>query len=576
MRILHRTMIVALVAGALTMLTGDHPRHVGATRMHIRGLFRDVSLDAGIRFQYDNDKSDAHRFIETTGGGCAFLDYDNDGLLDILAIQGGPAPGSATRQRPHHVLYRNRGDGTFEDVTAIAGLDKDTGYSQGVAAADYDNDGWTDLLITSYGGVTLYHNHFGHFEAVPGNGGLHEQGGPHWATSAAWIDYDRDGKLDLFICHYASWFPDIDRPCFDAEQRRIYCMPSTYAGDACALYHNNGNGTFTEVTSKAGLSNLQGRALGALAIDADGDGWPDLFVSNDMSPNWLLRNKHDGTFENIGVQAGVAYGPAGQPLSGMGVAAGDFRRLGMEDLFVVNFSGQPRSYFMNDGNGTFEWGSVWANLGDADQPFLAFSVEALDYDLDGNLDLVIGNGHINEAVDAARGSVQFRERQQLLHNRGAGRFDDDVASAGDLNVPRITRGLAVGDFDNDGRPDILVSGPGSPLTLFHNTGADGKHWIGFRLEGTRSNRDGLGTRVSLRAGGRLQTRVVRSGSSYCSHSDTRPLFGLGTSRAVDQMDVEWPSGLNQRFQSQAADRYYHVVEGGKCEAIRQIGVGIKK
>ena len=528
------------------------------------------TLRAGLCFKYDNDATTAHRFIETTGGGCAFLDYNNDGLLDIIAVQGGPAPGAAFRPRPHNVLYRNCGNGKFEDVTHAAGLDIDTGYGQGVAVADYDNDGWPDLLITSYGRVTLFHNNHGHFEDVTKSAGLSEKNGPHWATSAAWVDYDRDGKLDLFVCHYASWFPDVERPCLDAEQRPMYCMPTAYAGDTCALYHNNGNGAFTDVTKKAGLAGLEGRALGALWMDADSDGWPDLFVTNDMAPNWLLRNMHNGKFENSGVVAGVAYGPTGQPLSGMGIAAGDFRGTGLEDLFVVNFSNQPRSYFLNNGDSTFRWGSDWATVGGANQPFLAFGVETLDYDLDGHIDLVIGNGHISEAVDADGGSVTYKERQQLLHNRGNGQCEEDLAAAGDLSKPRITRGVAVGDYDNDGRPDILVSGPHSPLTLFHNEGGDGRHWVGFRLEGRRSNRDGIGARLLLSAGNQNQTRVARSGSSYCSHSDIRPLFGVGSAARIDRLEVEWPSGVRQHFRSLACDTYYHILEGGKCEPDRQL------
>lgn len=527
-----------------------------------RNAFRDVTEAAGISFTYDNDASPAHRFVETTGGGCAFFDFDNDGLLDIFAVQGGPAPGSAAKARPTCVLYRNLGNGRFQDVTRQAGLDVDMGYGQGVAVADYDNDGWQDLLVTSYGALHLFHNDHGHFREVTKEAGLQESGDPHWYTSAAWADYDGDGYLDLAVCRYTSWFVDMDHPCFDGQGRRMYCVPTQYAEDESVLFHNEAGKRFVNVSKKAGFKATSGRALGALWMDLDGDGKPDLFLAHDLAANTFMHNLGGGRFVNVAAQAGVAVGPEGQPLSGMGVAAADFRGKGREDLFVVNFSRQPRSYYLNNGKGVFEWGGPWAGVGESTQPFLAFPAESLDYDRDGHPDLVIGNGHINEILEEPQEGVSYRERQQLLHNLGDGRFEEDRSAAGDLDIPTVTRGLAVGDYDNDGAPDVLLVGPRQPLKLFRNEIHPERHWIGFRLEGTKSNRDGVGAQVWVGDSGKLQLRVVRSGSSYCSHSDIRPLFGLGDVAADVKVEVVWPTGKRRNYGSLRPDGYYLLREDG--------------
>lgn len=558
------TMVASI--GLLGLLLVSRRRHTSAyqTDAHAPEAFRDVTQAAGLHFQYDNDVTPQRRFIETTGGGIAFFDYDCDGNLDIFAVQGGSVSVGRRPSGSRCALYRNRGDGTFVDVTAEAGLGVDMGYGQGVAAADYDNDSWPDLLVTGYGGVRLWHNNHGHFEDVTAKAGLVQQGRPHWATSAVWLDYDRDGWLDLLVCHYASWFPEVDRPCFDQNNRPIYCVPTQYPGDTCVLYHNNHNGTFTDVTQKAGLGRLEGRTLSAVSLDYDSDGWPDIFLSNDLTPNWLLHNRRNGTFEETGAAAGVAVGPEGLPLSGMGIAVGDFTGSGKESLFVGNFSHQARSYYINTGDGAFRWASGWAGVGDDKQPYLAFGVESLDYDLDGSLDIVVGNGHINTSVDEFGNGVTYREPQQLLHNDGQGRFAEDTERAGDLGHPRVTRGLAVGDYRNDGHAAVLVSGPGDPLTLFRNTGADAHHWIGFRLQGKRSNRDGIGAQLTLWTERKKQTRVVHSGSSYCSHSDIRPLFGLGTAVEATRLQIVWPSGTRQEIAHLPVDRYYLLREGEGC------------
>ena len=547
-----------LIVVAAAVAAGGVAGFGWARRAHPRG-FRDVTREAGLRFTHDNDASPAHRFVETTGGGCAWLDFDNDGLLDLFAVQGGPAPGSPERRRPPHALYRNLGAGRFADVSRSAGLAVDAGYGQGASAADYDGDGRTDLLLTTWGGVRLFRNRGGRFVDVTRDAGLASPSGTRspWTTCAAWADFDADGDLDLFVGHYAWWTPEMDQPCGDGRGRPTYCMPTEYVGSPSALYRNQG-GRFTDASRAAGLDRLEGKALGAAWLDADEDGRPDLFVANDMMQNWLLRNE-DGRFRDRAAEAGCATGPTGTALSGMGTAAADLDGDLREDLFVVNFSRQPRSYYAAEGRGLFAWrgGRVEGNRDD--QPLLGFGVESLDFNLDGHVDLVIGNGHINRNL--GRGDVTYHQRQQLLRNLGDGSLVDDRGAAGDMNRPRVTRGLAVADFDNDGRVDCAVSGPGSPLTLYRNEVRPAGGWIGFRLEGHAANRDGIGTRLILSAGGRRQLRVARSGSSYASRSDPRLLFGLGSAARVDRLEVAWPGGLQESHGGLRPGRYYLLRQG---------------
>ncbi len=553
------------VAAAWLGVVGCRPPSPGPLGHAASAAFVEVTEAAGIRFQYDNDATPHKRYIETTGGGCAFLDFDNDGLLDIVLVQGGPAPGSPARSRPPHALYRNLGNGRFQDVAQEAGLAQDLGYAQGVCAADFDNDGWTDLLITTYGGPRLLKNHKGRFEEVTARAGLRLAGEPHWTLVAAWADYDRDGWLDLFVGNYVSWFPDIDRPCVDGEGRRIYCQPFYYAGDRSWLFRNRRDGTFEDVSAKAGLANLEGAAMGAVWTDIENDGWPDLFVAHDLRRNWLLHNLRGKGFAEVAWAAGVAAAPSGRPLSGMGVAAGDYFGSGREDLFVVNFSKQPRSLFKNDGGGMFHWFGPSAGVGDPNQLLLGWGCEALDYNLDGHLDIVVGNAHINDVIPDTPEGTGYRQRQQLLRNTGSG-FVDDEAAAGDLRKPRTMRGLAVGDYDNDGLADVLLSGPDTPAGLFRNVARPHGNWLGLRLQGVKSNRDGIGARVRLAAAGRTQFRLVRSGSSYCSSSDPRLLFGLANAVEAETVRVEWPSGQVDEVRNLAANRYYLLREGGAITA----------
>ncbi len=533
--------------------------------------FADVSQAAGINWKYANGATGRHMMIEDIGGGVALFDYNNDGLLDIFAVQAGPVPGAKPSERSfptRNALYRNNGDGTFTDVTAGSGLDAPTGYGMGVSVADYNNDGRADLYITAYGGNHLFRNNgngtFTDVTHAAGIADLHGMaaGEPPWPLSAAWGDYDNDGHLDLFVCHYVRWSPALDQPCLGLDEKPAYCRPQVYEPTHNRLFHNNGDGTFTDVTQKAGLDKLQGKSMGVVWTDYDEDGWPDLFVTNDTMPNFLLHNNRDGTFTDRALVSGVALGDQGEAQSGMGISVGDYDNDGREDLFVVNFSGESKSVFHNLGKGLFESAAYQSNLASTNLQFLGFGLECFDYDLDGHKDLIIGNGHVLDRMDQRTAGSSYAQSQQLFHNVGNGTFAEDLHSLGDLVHPRVTRGLAVGDYDNDGDLDVIMVSQTGPLQLFRNDGGNANNWITFRLEGVQSNRDALGAKVTVQTQISRQSAWVHGSTSYCSHSDTRLTFGLGQESGIKSVEVLWPSGKRQTFGPLPTRRFYWLREGG--------------
>jgi enediyne biosynthesis protein E4 len=532
--------------------------------------FTDITRAAGIHFQHNSGRAGRKYLPETLGPGCAFFDADGDGWPDILLVNGRDwnrgAPG-APRSLP--ALYLNNHDGTFRDATAGSGLDVEM-YGLGVAVGDYDNDGRDDVYITAIDGDHLFHNEGGgRFRDVTHEAGIHNAS---FGTSAAWLDYDRDGKLDLFVANYVQWSPDKDLWCSLDGVAKSYCTPESYKGAPAKLYHNLGGGRFEDVSHRAGIDDPTSKALGVAVLDYDGDGWPDLFVANDTQPNKLYRNRHDGTFAEEGMEAGVAFGEDGVARGAMGVDAADYDRSGRQHLLVGNFSNEMLGLYHNEGNGIFVDRAPASAVGRASLLTLTFGVFFFDYDLDGQLDILAVNGHIEEEIGRVQPKVQYREPPLLLRNLGGGRFEPVTASLGaDFNRPIVARGAAYADVDNDGDLDVLITTNHGPAYLFRNDGGNRNRWLRVRTVGTRSNRDGIGAVVRVTSAGGRQWSMVRSGSSYCSQSELVQTFGLGHDGEVSELEIDWPSGQVQRLGRVAANQTVTVEEGRGIVARRGPG-----
>jgi hypothetical protein len=521
-------------------------------------IFTDVTTQAGIHWRHFSGESAERYLIEALGSGVAFLDFNKDGLSDLFFVTGGETPRSTTQEPPRHALYRNLGGGKFEDVTTKAGISTMPFYGMGAAATDFDNDGYADLLITGYPrSALLRNNRDGTFTDVTEKAGVQNRG--KWGASAAWLDYDRDGRLDLFICNYAKFSYDNPQRC-EYQGIRTYCAQTAYDGDSPTLYHNNGNGTFSDVTVRAGLSTLSGRALGVVSIDINDDGWPDLFVARDASPNLLLINRHNGTFEDAALDAEVALSPDGMALAGMGVDAGDVNGDGRPDFIVTNFNDEQHSLFLN--NGTFpyrEW-TRQSGLAALTRYFVGWGARFVDYDNDGNLDLILVNGHINQVIEKTRRDVLYHEPPLLLVNNGSGVFRNVSDTAGAVFRERhLGRGLATGDYDNDGATDVVFTRLNETPLLLHNNAAR-KAWIGISLEGTKSNRDAIGAKLVLNVGGRKLARWITGVASYLSSHDKRVIFGLGDTPGALRLEIRWPNGDEQTVTGLKLNQYRKILE----------------
>jgi len=529
----------------------------GASTPPLGFHFTDVTGTAGIHFKHNNGAYGGKLLPETLGAGCAFLDYDADGWQDILLVNSTDWPGHV-RERSTLRLHRNNRNRTFTDVTRAAGLDIEM-YGMGVAVGDYNNDGFPDMLITCVGQNRLFKNTGkGTFLDVTNSSGLGKR--QAFSTSALWFDYDRDGLLDLFVCNYVKWAAEHDVFCSLDGKHKSYCTPEAYVGQTCWLFHNRGNGTFEDVTASSGIFDSSSKSLGAAMLDYDQDGWPDLLVANDTQPNKLYRNQRNGTFKDVALEAGIAFSADGKARAGMGVDVGDFENSGRQGVAITNFDNEMIGLYQFDGKGNYSDIAVRSGIGLPSKTTLGFGCVFTDCDLDGSLDLIAVNGHIDDTVRNVR-SVGYAQPPQLFLNNGKGNFREVGAEiGGGFSQPKVGRGLAIGDFDRDGDADILMTTNNGPAYLFRNDQAAGNRSIRFRLVGTKSNRDAIGAQVKVFSGGTMQTRMVRSGSSYLSQSELPVTFGLGRRDLIERMVIDWPSGRTEEFKDLAAGKTYQVTE----------------
>ena len=578
--LLGRRDVLKFVAAAtgLTGLRGGPPARAGVVSLLPTAnsapqlgpwdvKFADVAQSAGLVHPtiFGGEEKNTY-LLETTGCGVAFFDYDNDGWLDIFVVNGTRVEGFPKGQEPTNHLYKNNRDGTFTDVTLKAGL-VHSGWGQGVCIGDYDNDGFEDLFVTYWGKNVLYHNNGdGTFADVSEKAGVAGTR-TRWGTGCAFIDFDRDGHLDLFVANYvdladfASWPLPNSGPC-RFKSVIVACGPPGLPGGKNILYRNNGNGTFTDVSEKSGILKANGTyGLGVLTGDFDNDGWPDIYVANDSQPSALYHNNHDGTFTDIGIVAGCAYSQDGKPQAGMGATAGDYDCDGWLDIFKTNFSEDASTLYRNTGDGTFDDATFPAGIG-LNTRMLGWGCGFADFDNDGWIDIFVSNGHIYPEIKKLALDIKYAEPKVLYRNLRNGRFQDVTTPAsGPLLVPISARGCAFGDFDNDGDVDVVVNVVNDLPQLLRNDSDAANHWIKVRTRGVRSNRSGIGARIKCVTGNHTQIDEVRSGGSYASQSDLRVHFGLGDAAKVDRLEVHWPSGQVDVLKDVPAGQVVEVEEG---------------
>jgi len=529
-------------------------------KSHVR--FTDVARGSGITFRHDNAASSEKYLIETMGSGCGWIDYDQDGLLDLYLVNGAATRVYTPKHALRSALYRNNGDGTFTDVTEKAGVGAEGLFGMGVAVGDYDNDGYPDLFVLGYGRCILYHNNGnGTFTDVTKQAGVANEG--RWGSSAAWFDFNNDGHLDLVIANYVDWSPERNFWCGDhGPGMRSYCHPDDYNGEAPTLYRNNGDGTFTDVSKQSGVGVKPGNGLGVVTFDYDDDGWQDILIANDSMANFLFHNQRDGTFREVGYESGIAVSVDGAAEAGMGVDAADTTGSGRMDVIIGHLDMQLARFYRNLGDGTFEDATLRSKIGYATYHMSEFGTLFLDYDNDGARDIFLANGHVLDNIARYHEDVHYAEPKLMFRNLGRGIFQNVSDRLGaDFQLPCVSRGAAAGDFDNDGDLDVLVSNNGQPPQLFRNDGGNANRWLEILLIGTKSNRDGVGSRVKVTAGDLTSYAQRKGGMSYQSAQDPRLHFGLGARRSIDAIEVKWPSGNATKLSNLASDQIVTIKEG---------------
>lgn len=556
---MNRRQALRLITAAAGMARGA--RTAGPT------WFEEVPASAsGIRWVHENAMSPERHLPETMGSGCAFLDYDNDGWLDIFLVNTGPSDFYTPKKPLRHALYKNNRDGSFTDVTEQAGIGPSLSFGQGVAVGDFNNDGFPDIFLTAYGRPTLYQNNGnGTFTDITEKAGL---AGPElakgWTTSAVWFDYDNDGRLDLFVCSFVQYGPGDRFACGDNKLgRKYYCIPRVFKPTASLLYRNNGNGTFTLVSKGTGIAQALGKGLGVVATDVNNDGLMDLFQANDTVQNFLFMNRGKGQWEEVGLAAEVAFSESGQARSGMGVDAFDINGDGWQDLFVANVDQEMFSLYQNNKNESFSDTAHKHSVAQSTRLYSGWGLKFFDYDNDGLVDAILSNGHPDDMIEQYSQQVKYKEPLLLFHHDGE-KLRNVSATAGPVFQKSFpARGLAVGDFNNDGRLDVLVANNGeAPLLLKNNAGA-GNHWIGLKLVGKTANRDAIGARITWQVNGKRFTRLKNNGGSYLSSHDVREVLGLGVAVKADWVEVRWPAPSKrvERFSNLKVDEYTTVTEG---------------
>ena len=556
-------LLTALILVGIAALS--IPLRVQSARPPSPGIpvhFTDVRQAAGITFQHDATMTEQKNYLETMGNGVGWIDYDQDGLMDLYFVQSAATDWYKPSRPLRSALYHNNGDGTFTDVTEKAGVGNEGFYGQGVAVGDFDNDGYPDMLVTGYGHTILYHNNGnGTFTDVTAKAGVADEG--NWSTSAGWFDYDKDGNLDLLICNYIQWSAKTNLWCGDHKPGyRAYCHPDNYRGERLKLYHNNGNGTFTDVSDVSGVGKPEAKGMGVVLADLNHDGWPDIAVANDTWPNFLFLNNHDGTFRDISFVSGVAASDDGKYEAGMGIDAADVDGDGWPEIYITHLASELNRLYHNNRDESFDDATFSSGLGSKALTLSGVSAKLFDYDNDGWLDIFQVNGAMLDNINTYHSEIFWKEPKLMFRNLGGGKFDKVSEQMGaDFMKPTVGRGLAVADFDNDGDVDVAVSNSNDLPQLLRNDGGNANHWLQVMLVGVKSNRDGRGAALKLSSEGFVEHRQAQGGMSYMSAQDPRIHFGLGRRKSVESLEITWPSGVSDKLTNVAIDQIITVKEG---------------